>query len=155
MVKNLLDFLDIYGLKNKIITYVKNKGSNLNTLTIVLKSIVKCEGLNLKENFQRTCFEHGFSKAYQYVTTNDKFIGRGLKYVFTKCAHVILCKCISYLNKASKGWQEWNKTCVETSLRPRKLNTLMKTRLVLFLDILFFIYFNARFFDFGVFKLFC
>jgi hypothetical protein len=97
-----------------------------------------------------------FPKPINMLPLMIKFIRRGLKYVFTKCAHVILCKCISYLNKASKGWQEWNKTCVETSLRPRKLNTLMKTKLVLFLDILYFLkFFYARFFDFGVFKLFC
>lgn len=84
----MLEFLDIYGLKNKIITYVKNKGSNLNTLTIVLKSIVKCEGLNLKESFQRTCFEHGFSKAYQYVTTNDKVYKEGSQICFYE-----MCTC--------------------------------------------------------------
>jgi hypothetical protein len=68
----MFDLLDIYGLKNEIITHVKNKGSNLNTLIIVLKFIVKCEVLNLKESFQMNCFEHVFSKAYQYATTNEK-----------------------------------------------------------------------------------
>jgi hypothetical protein len=28
--RNLIDLLDAYGLKNKIITYVKDEGSNLN-----------------------------------------------------------------------------------------------------------------------------
>jgi hypothetical protein len=42
---------DQYGLRNKIIAYVKDKGSNLNTMTIALKSIVKCEALGLNENF--------------------------------------------------------------------------------------------------------
>ncbi len=46
LARNLIDLLDIYGLKNKIITYVKDEGSTLNTLTITLKFIVKCEALD-------------------------------------------------------------------------------------------------------------
>jgi hypothetical protein len=46
LARNLINLLDIYGLKNKIITYVKDEGSTLNTLTITLKFIVKCEALN-------------------------------------------------------------------------------------------------------------
>jgi hypothetical protein len=40
-----------YGLRNKIIAYVKDEGSNLNTMTITLKSIVKCEVLGIDESF--------------------------------------------------------------------------------------------------------
>jgi hypothetical protein len=133
--KNLFDLLDIYGLENKIITYVKNKGS---TLTIVLKFIVKCEGLNLKESFQRTFLSMFFPKPINTLPLMIKFIGRGLKYVFVKCAHVVLHKCNNCLNKSSKGWQEWNKACVETNLRPRKLNILMKTMLVFFRHFVFY-----------------
>jgi hypothetical protein len=46
LARNLIDLFDIYGLKNKIITYVKDEGSTLNTLTITFKFIVKCEALN-------------------------------------------------------------------------------------------------------------
>jgi hypothetical protein len=46
LTRNLIDLLDIYGLKNKIITYVKDEGSTLNTLILTLKFIVKCEALN-------------------------------------------------------------------------------------------------------------
>ncbi len=83
MAKNLIELLDVYGLRNKIIPYVKDEGSNLNTLTNVLKSIVKCETLSLKESFQGTCFGHVFSKMCQYATTNDK-ICKNLKYVSIK-----------------------------------------------------------------------
>jgi hypothetical protein len=31
LVKNLIDILNAYGLRNKIIAYVKDEGSNLNT----------------------------------------------------------------------------------------------------------------------------
>jgi hypothetical protein len=45
--KNLIDLLDAYGVKNMTLAYVKNKGSNLNTMISVLKSIMKCEVLDL------------------------------------------------------------------------------------------------------------
>jgi hypothetical protein len=51
-----------YRLKNKIIVYVKDEGSNLNTLTIASKSVGKCEVLRLNESFQGACFGHVFSK---------------------------------------------------------------------------------------------
>ncbi len=42
--------MDEYGLKNNIITYVKHEGSNLNTMTNVVKFVVKCETLGLEES---------------------------------------------------------------------------------------------------------
>jgi hypothetical protein len=51
LAKNLIELLDAYGLRNKIIAYVKDEGSNLNTLTNALKSIVKCETIGLEESF--------------------------------------------------------------------------------------------------------
>jgi hypothetical protein len=51
LINNLTKLFDQYGLRNKIIAYVKDKGSNLNTMTTALKSIVKCEALGLNENF--------------------------------------------------------------------------------------------------------
>ncbi len=40
-----------YGLRNKIIAYVNDEGSNLNIMTNTLKSIVKCEVFGLDESF--------------------------------------------------------------------------------------------------------
>ncbi len=51
LVRNLTELLDAYGSRNKIIAYVKDKGSNLNTLTNALNFVVKCETLGLEENF--------------------------------------------------------------------------------------------------------
>jgi hypothetical protein len=79
----LNNLLDEYDFKNKIIAYVKNEGSNLNTMVSVFKVVVKCEVLGLKENFQGTCLEHVFSKACQYATNNEK-VCKGLKYVSIK-----------------------------------------------------------------------
>jgi hypothetical protein len=64
LAKNLIDLLDAYDLQNKVITYLKDEGSNLNSLTnCAWKPIVKCETLGLKESFQGTYFGHVFSKA--------------------------------------------------------------------------------------------
>jgi len=53
---NLIDLLDAYGVKNMTITYVKNKGSNLNTMISVLKSIMKCEVLGVEKKLSRNMF---------------------------------------------------------------------------------------------------
>jgi len=42
---NLIDLLNAYGLRYKIITYVKNESSNLSTITNALKLIVKYKAL--------------------------------------------------------------------------------------------------------------
>ncbi len=60
---NSINFFDQYGLRNKITAYVKDEGSNLNTLTIALKFVVNCEVFGLDESFQGFCFGHAFSKA--------------------------------------------------------------------------------------------
>jgi hypothetical protein len=46
-----------------------DEGSNMNTMTTTLKSIVSCDMLGLEEKFQGTYFGHAFSKACQYATT--------------------------------------------------------------------------------------
>jgi len=51
---------------------MKDEGSNLNTMTIALKSIVSCDMLGLEESFKGSCFGHAFFKACQYVTTTEK-----------------------------------------------------------------------------------
>jgi hypothetical protein len=44
---NLTKSIDQHGQKSKIIAYVKDVGTNLNTMTIVLKFVIKCEVFNL------------------------------------------------------------------------------------------------------------
>ncbi len=51
LTNNLTKLFDQYGLRNKIIAYVKDDGSNLNIMTIALKSVTNCELLNLDESF--------------------------------------------------------------------------------------------------------
>jgi len=47
---NLTKLFDQYGLRNKIIIYVKDEGSNLNIMTTASKFVVKCVVLGLDEN---------------------------------------------------------------------------------------------------------
>jgi len=52
-------------------------------------------------------------------------------------------KCITRPKKFGKGKHEWNKACIASSLHPRKLNNLVKTRYYFFeLSFEFFFYFN-------------
>ncbi len=51
LTKKLIEFLNEYGLRNKIIEYVKGKGSNLNMMTNAIKFVVKCDNLSLEESF--------------------------------------------------------------------------------------------------------
>jgi hypothetical protein len=50
--KNFIDILHAYELRKKIITYVKNEGSNLNTMTSVFKYIVNVELWALRKPFK-------------------------------------------------------------------------------------------------------
>jgi hypothetical protein len=127
LTKNFIKLLDKYGLRKKIIAYVKDEGFNLNAMTGVLKFVVNCEYLGIEESFQGTCFGHAFSKACQYGITKEK-VCSNLKYVSIKSAQANLQKCINWLKKSGKGKQEWNKACLETRIQPKKLNTPIKTR---------------------------
>ncbi len=92
-----------------------------------MKDVVNYEFLGLEESFQGICFGHVFSKACKYGITEEKMC-KDLKYVSIKSIQTNLQKCITWLKKSRKGKKEWNKACVETSIHPKKLNTLGKTR---------------------------
>jgi len=47
--------LDSFGLLNKVITYVRNESSSLNTLTNVVKYVVSYSPLQLSTPFVRPC----------------------------------------------------------------------------------------------------
>jgi hypothetical protein len=83
LVRSITKLLDKYGLRKKIIAYVKDGGSNLNAMTIVLYVVVNYESFGLEESFQSTCFGHVFSKACQYGTTREN-VCKDLKYVYVK-----------------------------------------------------------------------
>jgi hypothetical protein len=66
-----------------MITFVKDEGSNMTSMVIVLWSIINCKLLNLEFFYKNSCFGHVISKAYQYVTNNDKVFS-GLKHMNMK-----------------------------------------------------------------------
>jgi hypothetical protein len=82
----LTELLDRYCLKKKIIAYVKDEGSNLNTMINVLKFVVCCETLGLEESFQGYCFGRAFFKAYHYAKTKNKMC-KNLKEMSITFAH--------------------------------------------------------------------
>jgi len=96
--QSLTNLLNKYMFKNKIVIYAKDKRSNLNALTIVLKSIMNCEVLGLEENFKGIYFGHVF---FQSMSTwhNKWNVCRNLKYVSIKFAQVDLQKCINWPKK--------------------------------------------------------
>jgi len=51
LAKSLTKLLDKYGLRKKIIVYVKDERSNINVMIIALKFVVNCESLGIKESF--------------------------------------------------------------------------------------------------------
>jgi hypothetical protein len=54
LARNLITLLDAYGLRKKIIVYVKDERANLNAMTMTLKFVVGFEILGLDESFQGT-----------------------------------------------------------------------------------------------------
>jgi hypothetical protein len=54
--------LDSFGLLKKIIPYVKDEGSNLNTLTNALTTVVSCAPFLLSCLFLGSCFGLGHAK---------------------------------------------------------------------------------------------
>jgi len=60
----LKELLDSYGLSKKLIAYVKEEGTNLNSMNTNFKFVVNCEVLGLEESFKGTSFGHAFSKTH-------------------------------------------------------------------------------------------
>jgi hypothetical protein len=67
-----------YNLINKIICCVKDEGTNLSTMTNVLKQIVNYERLGKLAPCEGVCFGHALSKTCQYATSNEK-VSSGLQ----------------------------------------------------------------------------
>jgi hypothetical protein len=64
--------LDSFGLLDKVIAYVKDEGSNLNSLIFSLTSIVSCSIFQLACPFVGSCFGHAMSKVVQYAIDDTK-----------------------------------------------------------------------------------
>jgi hypothetical protein len=62
MANHVNFILDSFGLLDKLIAYVKDKGSNMNTLINALKSIVSYSHFQLPTPFIGSCFGYVMSK---------------------------------------------------------------------------------------------
>jgi hypothetical protein len=71
LANQLQALFEEYKLTNKIICYVKNKSTNLFTMTNVFKQIVSYERLGILAPFEGVCFGHALSKACQYATFDE------------------------------------------------------------------------------------
>lgn len=89
-------------VENFIFVYLKHKGFNLNAMIIIFKSILNCETLGVEENFQWNCSGQDFSKAYIYVTIEEKKC-KGLTYAYIKYTQFDSQKCIICFKKSQKG----------------------------------------------------
>jgi hypothetical protein len=65
LAQNLIKLLDKYALKRKIITYVKDEGSNFNAMTNALKSIIGYGCLGLEEKIKGIVFCSSFPLIFE------------------------------------------------------------------------------------------
>jgi hypothetical protein len=79
------------------------------------------------EIFQGTYFGHVFFRACQYAIVKE-IISKGLIYVSIKSTQTYLQKSITWHQTLGKRRYKWMKACVIASLKPIKLNTLIKTK---------------------------
>ncbi len=68
--------MNSFGLLNKVITYVKDEGFNLATLTFVLTFVVSYFPLQLPCPFVGSNFGHAISKATRYAIDDVKACSR-------------------------------------------------------------------------------
>jgi hypothetical protein len=101
-----------FQLMDKVITYVKDESSNLNTLVVTLFSIVTYAPLQLEDPLASFCYGHVMSKACQYATIDTKLCV-GMKEVLLKDVHSTLQRTMLSIKKSSKGKQKWDKICIE------------------------------------------
>jgi len=76
MAPKLQKLLDRFSLTHKIMVYVKDERSNLQTCANALTSITSCTNLVLLEPFDGSYLGHAFPKFCQYTITHEKmFVG--------------------------------------------------------------------------------
>jgi hypothetical protein len=126
-----------------LLPYIKDDGYNLQTCASAFIFVVSCKFLASLQPFDDSYLGHPLSKVCQYAIENEKVVTR-LPFAFIKAIQFVIQKCITWPKKSSKGKQAWEKTCIESGLRPRKFNTLMKIRYIfLSLFVYFLVFWNS------------
>ncbi len=72
MAFKLEELLDKFSLTQKILPFIKDERSNLQTCVNALTFIVSCNNLSLLEPFDGTCFRHALSKVCHFIIKNEK-----------------------------------------------------------------------------------
>ncbi len=67
-----ISLLAWHELLNKVITYVKDEGANLSTLTMALTNIVSCVPPMLSQPYATISYGHAMSKCCQYATNGTR-----------------------------------------------------------------------------------
>lgn len=80
IIKSLLAW---YELFDKIMTYVKDEGANLSTITMALMNIISCVPFMLLQTYATISYGHAMSKCCQYAT-NDFKMCNGMREVSIK-----------------------------------------------------------------------
>jgi hypothetical protein len=115
MAMQVKDFLSLYNLLNKLITYVQDEGGNMSTFAQALTSIVNYHPLGLIVIWQGLCFGHAFNKTCQY-TCNDIKVSIDFREVNLKVIQFMLHKKITWIKKSDKGHIEWHRACLNVGL---------------------------------------
>ncbi len=118
LARTLTKLLDKYGLRKKIIAYVKNEGSNLHVMIIPLKAIVNYEYLGLEKSFQGIGFGHFFQR-HVNMAFEEENMCKDLKYVFIKSTQANLQKCITWPKKLGKGRHDGTKVVLKPTFAPK------------------------------------
>ncbi len=95
---NFSNLLDSFGLRKKIIAFVKDEGVFLNAVTSTLRYVVSYDILGLEESFNGSRFGHVFSKACQYGIVEEKNY-KDMKFVSIKNAQSNIQVCITWLKR--------------------------------------------------------
>jgi hypothetical protein len=83
MAMQLKYLLAQYELLDKVLSYVKDEGANLNTFTMALMSINSCAPFILPQPYVAIYYGHAMSKRYQYATYDFK-VCNGMREVSIK-----------------------------------------------------------------------
>jgi hypothetical protein len=73
LAKTLIELLDNYALKRKIIAYIKDEGSNLNIMIINQNSIINCGMLCWRKVFKALVLGMHFPKFTNMLQKKENF----------------------------------------------------------------------------------
>jgi hypothetical protein len=125
--------LEKHELRDKVVAYVKDQGSNLNTCTDSLCSSLTTHPMGLQKPLEGSCFAHLLSKSLSRVLAKtadgENQLDHDLPKIkwFERVAK--LSKCITWTKKSGKGRRMWEQVQKDKNLNPHVLITPVKTRM--------------------------